>query len=114
MAVVLVLQAVFAGIGIAGARDGLGTLSGESPLQTLVLLGFVAYVLAVAAFAVGVVLEAAWLRAVGIGAAVAGIALAMLRLGTGEPLDGLLFGMGIDALIVYGLRRPDIRALFPA
>ena len=114
MAAVLVLQAVFAGIGIAGTQDGLGPLVAGSPLQILVLLGFVAYVLAVAAFAVGVVVEAAWLRPLGMGAAIAGIALAMLRLGTGEALDGLLFGMGIDALILYGLRRPDIRALFPA
>jgi hypothetical protein len=114
VAFVLVAQAVFAWAGIAPDGDPLAGSATTGLLETLVVVGFAVYALAVAAFVVGVVIRARWLRALGIGIGLGGIALALLRLATAELFDALVFGMGIDALIVYGLRRPDIRPLFPA
>lgn len=111
---VLLLQAVFAWAGISGAADPGATLAAGAPLGVIVLAGFAVYGAIVLAYLAAAALQARPLRQLGMAAAGAGIGLALLRFGTGEPVEGLLFGMAIDAFLVYGLRRPDIRALFPA
>lgn len=111
---VLAAQLAFAWIGITGAGDPGATLAAGDLLGVAVLAGFAIYAAIVLAYVGAAIVQARPLRQLGMAAAGAGIGLAVLRLATGEPFDGLLFGMAIDAFLVYGLWRPDIRSLFPA
>lgn len=106
---VLAGQALYAGVSILGdGWPGLGTVAG------LVAVAFLGYVAAIVVYLVGIPGTRPWLRPLAMGIAAAGLAIAAVRVAGGHSLDDLLFGMGIDGLLLYGLRRPDIRGLYPA
>lgn len=111
---VLAGQALYAGASVlGGGAAGSGTAGGTG-IPVLLGVAFVGYVAAIVVYLAGTIRAPRWLRPLAMGIAAAGLALAAVRVATGHPLDDLLFGMGIDGLLLYGLRRPEIRRLYPA
>ena len=106
--VVLIAQAAYAGASILGSSPGAG-----DGLRPVLIAAFATYVMAIAVYLVGILRAATWLRPLAIGIAAAGLAIGAVRVASGQSLDDLLFGMAIDGLLIYGLRRPDIRRLYP-
>lgn len=107
-------QALYAGASMVGQGTAPGTAGGGGVLAVLVTGAFVAYVAGIAVYFAGILRARRWLRPLAMGITAGGLAIAALRVAGGHPLDDLLFGMGIDGLLLYGLRRPDIRRLYPA
>ena len=111
---VLAGQALYAGASILVPGTAPATPGGDGVPAVLVTGAFVAYVAAIPVYFAGILRAQRWLRPLAMGIAAAGLLIAAVRVAGGHPLDDLLFGMGIDGLLLYGLRRPDIRRLYPA
>lgn len=106
LVLIAAVQALYAAVDILGG--GAGTEATQLPLQ----LGLLGYVALIVAFGIGVWRRAGWAWGAGIAAAAAGLALAGLRIATGESIEGHALGLLIDAGLLYFLFRPSTRALF--
>jgi hypothetical protein len=107
LALILVVQGVLAASGVLDRP-----MDGSDPLALLTVAAFGLYSVFIIGFVIGVWLIQPWAWTVGILVAAYGLILAGLRIASGESMEGHLFGMAIDAAILYFLLKPTTRALF--
>lgn len=105
MAVIFAAQGVFAAAGILGDAGSGGLLTVVSRVALVV------YAVMIAILAVGLVRRARWAWPLALATAVAGLVLAAARLLAGVPVDDHLFGIAIDAGLLYYLTTPGMRSI---
>ena len=106
LAVIMALQAVYAGM------DLFGTVGAGTPLRLVASAVFVGYMAMIVAFAFGVWRETWWAWHVAVAVAATGLALAALRILDGDTLEQHGLGMLIDGALLFYLQRPSIKGLF--
>ena len=84
------------------------------PMQVVLAGAFVVYAAMIVAFAFGVWRRMPWAWALALGIAGLGLVIALLQIAAGDRLEDHLFGMGIDAVLLYYLTKPSIKSLFAA
>lgn len=105
LAVIFVAQGLFAAVAILGA-------SGPGDASSLVVgSALVAYALMIGFLALGLVRRSRWAWPLALATAGAGLILAAARLAAGAAVDDHLFGMAIDAGLLYYLTTPGMRAI---
>jgi hypothetical protein len=108
IAIIFAAQGLFAATGILPA-------AGTGGLLPLVLgAAFVVYASMIALVALGIWRRARWVWALAVATAVAGLILAAIRILAGEPAADHLFGMAIDAGLLYYLAKPSVRSMLRA
>lgn len=84
------------------------------PMQVVLAGAFAVYAVMIVAFAYGVWRRTAWAWALALVIAGSGLVIAVLQIVAGDRFEDHLFGMAIDAILLYYLTKPSIRSLFAA
>ena len=84
------------------------------PMQVVLAAAFVVYAAMIVAFAYGLWRRTAWAWALALAIAGSGLVIAVLQIVAGDRVEDHLFGMAIDAILLYYLTKPSIRSLFAA
>ena len=84
------------------------------PMQVVLAGAFVVYAAMIVAFAYGLWRRTAWAWALALAIAGLGLVIAVLQIVAGDRFEDHLFGMAIDAILLYYLTKPSIRSLFAA
>lgn len=88
--------------------------AGPGPKQVVLAGAFVVYAAMIVAFAYGVWRRTAWAWVLALVIAGSGLVIAVLQIVAGDRFEDHLFGMAIDAILLYYLTKPSIRSLFAA
>ena len=84
------------------------------PLQVVVGAAFAVYAILIVVFAFGAWQRRPWAWAVAVIATILGLIVAGLEVAVGDRLEDHLFGMAIDAILLYYLNKQSIKDLFAA
>ncbi len=84
------------------------------PMQFVLAGAFLVYAAMIVGFAFGVWRRVAWAWPLALAIAGLGLVIALLQIAAGDRLEDHLFGMGIDAVLLYYLTKPSIKSLFAA
>lgn len=84
------------------------------PMQLVVGGAFAVYAVLIVVFAFGVWRRRPWAWALAVVATIMGLVVAGLEIAAGDRLEDHLFGMAIDAILLYYLNKRSIRDLFAA
>lgn len=109
LAVIVAAQGFYAGMTIFVESP-----AAAGPMQLVLAGAFVVYAAMIVAFAYGVWRRAPWAWALALAIAGSGLVIAILQIVAGDRLEDHLFGMAIDAILLYYLTKPSIRTLFAA
>lgn len=109
LAVIMAAQGVYAALAIFS-----DSAVATGPLQLVLGAAFVIYAAMIVAFAFGIWRRMSWAWPLAVAIAAAGLVLALLQIAAGDAFGDHLFGMAIDAILLYYLFKPNIRALFSA
>lgn len=107
LAVIMVSQAVYAGVDLFGAPGPTST-----PLRLVLMAGFIAYAAMIVVFVFGIWRATPWAWHLAVAIAATGLALAGLRLAAGDTFEQHALGMIIDGALLYYLQRRSIKVLF--
>lgn len=84
------------------------------PLQVVVGAAFAVYAVLIVVFAFGLWQRQPWAWMVAVIATIMGLVVAGLEIAAGDRLEDHLFGMAIDAILLYYLNKQSIKDLFAA
>ena len=84
------------------------------PMQLVVGAAFAVYAVLIVVFALGVWQRQPWAWMAAVIATIMGIVVAALEIAAGDRVEDHLFGMAIDAILLYYLNKQSIKDLFAA
>jgi len=84
------------------------------PMQLVVVAAFAVYAALIVVFAFGLWQRQPWAWMLAVIVTIMGLVVAGLEIAAGDRLEGHLFGMAIDAILLYYLNKQSIKDLFAA
>lgn len=109
LALIVAAQGFYAGLSVF-----VDTPIAPGPLQVVVAGAFVLYAVLIVAFAFGVWQRQPWAWMLAVIVAIMGLVVAGLEIAAGDRVEDHLFGMAIDAILLYYLNKQSIKDLFAA
>jgi hypothetical protein len=107
LSVMLAVQVFYAGVEILG-----GGWDTTRPLPLITGVAYFVYAALLGIFVVGVVRRMPWAWTLAVVIAGFGLVLTGLQVLDGDPIEGHVLGIFIDAGLLYYLLKPSIRAMF--
>jgi len=84
------------------------------PMQLVVVAAFSVYAVLIVVFVFGVWQRQTWAWMLAVIVAIMGLVVAGLEIAAGDRLEDHLFGLAIDAILLYYLNKQSIKDLFAA
>lgn len=109
LALIVAAQGFYAGLSVF-----VDTPVAPGPMQLVVGVAFAVYAVLIVAFAFGVWRRRPWAWMLAVVVTIMGLVVASLEIAAGDRVEDHLFGMAIDAILLYYLHKQSIKDLFAA